>query len=147
LHWLLKHLKARNIKDQFDHRFTSVPPYPGIRQFSEPFDSLKTGTWHGKGIRGMLRTLAVKCSPIHVCSKDDGKTAAEIACDEMVIEVVQVLCEFSLPFSQQNQSDLSLTALDDTHKRFNQKKGIFREQKILISVKAKVDDLLATESP
>jgi hypothetical protein len=65
----------------------------------------------------------------------------------MVIEVVQVLCEFSLPVSQQNQSDLSLTALDDTHKRFNQKKGIFREQKILISVKAKVDDLLATESP
>ena len=25
LHWLLKYLKARNVKDQFDNRFTSVP--------------------------------------------------------------------------------------------------------------------------
>jgi len=29
LHWLLKCLKARNVKDQFDNRFTSVPQYPG----------------------------------------------------------------------------------------------------------------------
>jgi len=25
LHWLFKYLKARNVKDQFDNRFTSVP--------------------------------------------------------------------------------------------------------------------------
>jgi hypothetical protein len=25
LHWLLKYLKARNVTDQFDNRFTSVP--------------------------------------------------------------------------------------------------------------------------
>jgi len=25
LHWLLKYLKARNVKDQFDNRFTSLP--------------------------------------------------------------------------------------------------------------------------
>jgi len=30
LHWLLKYLKARNVKDQFDNQFTSVPRYPGL---------------------------------------------------------------------------------------------------------------------
>jgi hypothetical protein len=44
-HWLLKYLKARNVKDQFDHRFTSVPRYPSLQQFSKPFDLLKSGTW------------------------------------------------------------------------------------------------------
>jgi hypothetical protein len=32
LHWLLKYLKARNVRDQFDHRFTSVPRWPGLQQ-------------------------------------------------------------------------------------------------------------------
>jgi len=38
LHWLLKYLNARNVKDQFDNWFTSVPPYPGLQCFSKPFD-------------------------------------------------------------------------------------------------------------
>jgi len=33
LHWLLKYQKARNVKDQFDNRFTSVPRYPGLQHF------------------------------------------------------------------------------------------------------------------
>jgi hypothetical protein len=107
---------------------------------------LKSGTWQGKEIRGMIRTLAVNCAPILVCSTDDGKTAAETASDEMVMGAVRALCEFSLLVSQQNHSDLSLKALDDALKRFYQKKGIFREQKMSKSAKAKVDDLLAKES-
>jgi hypothetical protein len=73
----------------------------------------------------MIRTLAVNCAPILDCSKDDGKTAAENAFNEMVMGAVRALCEFSLLVSQQNHSDLSLTALDDALKRFYQKKSIF----------------------
>jgi hypothetical protein len=38
LHWLLRYLKARNLKDQFDNRFTAVPPYPGLQRFPIPLD-------------------------------------------------------------------------------------------------------------
>jgi len=58
----------------------------GLQHFSKPFDSLKSGSWQGKEIRGMIRTLAVNSAPILDCSKDDGKTAAENASDEMVME-------------------------------------------------------------
>jgi len=94
----------------------------------------------------MIRTLAVNCAPILVCSTDDRNTVAETASDEMVMGAVRALCEFSLLVSQQNHSDLSLKALDDTFKQFYQMKGIFREQKMSKSAKAKVDDLLAKES-
>jgi hypothetical protein len=146
LHWLLKYLKARNVKDQFDNRFTSVPRYPSLQHFAKPFDSLKSSSWQGKEICGMIRTLAVNCAPILDCSKDDGKTAAEKASDEMVMGAVRALCEFSLLVSQQNHSDLSLKALDNALKQFYQKNGIFPEQKMSKSAKAKVDYLLATES-
>jgi len=94
----------------------------------------------------MIWTLAVNCTPILDCSKDDRKTVAEEASDAMVMGAVRALCEFSLLVSQHNHSDLSLKALDDALKRFYRKKGIFGEQKMLKSVKAKVDDLLAMES-
>jgi hypothetical protein len=61
----------------------------------------------------MIRTLVVNCAPLLDCSKDDRKTAAENASEEMVMRAVQVLCKFSLLVSQQTHSDLSLTALDD----------------------------------
>jgi hypothetical protein len=146
LHWLLKYLKARNLKDQFDTRFTSVPRYPGLQHFSEPFDSLKCGTWQGKEIRGMIRTLAENCSPILVCSTEDRKTAAETASDEIVMGAVRALCELSLLVCQQNDSDLSLEALDGALRQFYKKKGAFRDQKLSKSAQAKVDDLLAKES-
>jgi len=128
LHWLLKYLKARNVKDQFHNRFTSVPRYPGLQHFSKPVDSLKSGPWQSKEIRGIIRTPAVNCTPILDCSRDDGETAAENAFDEMVMGAVRVLCQFSLLVSQQNHSDLSLQALDDALKRLYQKKGIILEQ-------------------
>jgi len=123
-----------------------VPQYPGVQNISKPFDALKSGTWQGKEIRGIIRTLAVNCAPILVCSKDDRKTAAETASDEMVMGAAQASCEFSLLVGQQNQSDLSFKALHDALKRFYMKKGIFCEQKISKSATAKVDDLLARES-
>jgi len=113
LHWLLKYLKRRNVKDQLDNRLTSVPQYPDFEHFSERFDLLKSGTWQGKEICGMIRTLVVNCATILVCSKNDGKSVAKTASDEMVMGAVQVLCEFSLLDGQQNHSDLFLKALDD----------------------------------
>jgi hypothetical protein len=94
----------------------------------------------------MIRTLAVNCPPILLGFNDDGKTAAETASDEMIMGAMWALCEFSLLVSQQNHSELSLAALDDAFKRFYQKKGIFRAQKVSKSAKGKVDNLLAMES-
>jgi hypothetical protein len=94
----------------------------------------------------MIRTLAVNCAPILVCSKDDRKTVAETASDEMIMGAVQALCEFPLLVSKQNHLDLSLKALDDVLKRFYRKKCIFRKQKMSKSANAKVDDQLARES-
>jgi hypothetical protein len=73
----------------------------------------------------MIRTLAVNYAPILVCSKNDRKTAAETASDEMVMGAICASREFSLLVSQQNHSDLSFKALDDALKRFYRKKGIF----------------------
>jgi len=92
LHWHLKYLKARNVKDQFDNRFTSVPQYPSLQHCSKPFDSWKSSTWQGKEICGMIRTLAVNCAPNLDCSKVDWKTAVDNAADEMVIGAVWALC-------------------------------------------------------
>jgi hypothetical protein len=118
LHWLLKYLQARYLKDQFDNRFTSVSRYPGLQHVSKPFDSLKSGSWQGKEIRGIFRTLAVNCAPILDCSQDAGKTAVVTACDDMVMGAVRASCECSLLASQQHHSDLSLAALDDERKPF-----------------------------
>jgi len=146
LHWLLKYLKARNVKDQFDNRFTSVPQYPGLQHFAKSFNSLERGTWQGIELCGIIRTLSVNRAPILDCSHNAGETAAENASDEMVLRAMWALCEFSSLVSQQNHSDQSLKALDDALKRHYQRKGIFREQKMLKSGMAKVDDLLARES-
>jgi hypothetical protein len=146
LHWLLKYLKSRQVKDQFDNWFTSVPRYPGLQHIFEPFHSLKSGTWQHKEIHGMIRTLAVNCAPTLVCSKDDGETVVQTASDGMVMGAVRALCDMSLLVSQQNHSDLSLAALDDALKRLYQKKEIFWEKKMSKSVKVKVDDLLAMDS-
>jgi hypothetical protein len=109
---------------------------------------MKSGAWQRKAIQRMIRTLGVNCAPIGDCSHNAGKSAAERASDEMVMGALWVLwalCAFSLIVSQQNHSDLSLAALDDAVKRFYKKKDAFRDQKMLKSAKAKVDDLLARE--
>jgi len=77
---------------------------------------------------------------------DNGKTAAEITSDAMVMGAMWALCKFSLLVSQQNHSDLFHTALADALKRCYQKKGIVWEQKRSKSAKAKVDVLFAKES-
>ena len=61
----------------------------------------------------MIGTLAVHCSPMLVCYKNDGKTGADTASDGMVMGAVRALCEFSLLVNQQNHSDLSIKALED----------------------------------
>jgi len=88
LNWLLKYLKARQVKDQFDNGFISVPRVPGHQHFSKPYYSKKCGTWQGKVIHGMIRTLEANHAPILIWSKDDMKTQAGRASDEIVIGAV-----------------------------------------------------------
>jgi len=64
----------------------------------------------------------------------------------MVMGALRAICEFSLLVSQQNHSDLSLTALDDGLKRFFKKKGAFRNQKMSKPATAKFDEQFARES-
>jgi len=94
----------------------------------------------------MIITLVVSYAPILDCFKDDGKTVAENAFDDMVIGALRAFCESSLLVSEHNHTDLSLKVLDDALKWSCQKNGILREKKWLQSVKDNVNDLLATES-
>jgi hypothetical protein len=91
LHWLLKYLQARNVKNQFDNRFTSVTRYPGLQRFSIPFNSIKSGSWQGTEIRGIIWILAVNYAPFRGCSKDDGKTLAETASNKIVMGAERAL--------------------------------------------------------
>ena len=125
LHWLIKYLNARNVKDQFDNRFTSEARYQSLQHLSIPFDSIKSNSWQGKEIQCKIRTLAVNCPAILDCSKYDWKAPAETAADEMVMGAVRALREFFLLVSQQNHSDLSLTALDDALKQLYKGHGAF----------------------
>jgi len=67
----------------------------------------------------------VNCTSIVDCSKDDGKTVVETDSDEIAMGVERAFYEFSLLVSQQNLSDLHLTALDDVLKRLYLKNGAF----------------------
>jgi len=59
---------------------------------------------------------------------------------------VWALCEFSLLVSQQGHSDLSLKVIDNALNQLYQKMGIFWEQKMSKSAKARLDDLFPQES-
>jgi hypothetical protein len=49
---------------------------------------MKSGSWQGKEIRGIIRTLAVNWAPILHYTNDDGKTQVETASDKMVMGAV-----------------------------------------------------------
>lgn len=53
---------------------------------------MKCGSWVGNGLWGNIRILAVNWKPILDCSKDEEKTLAETAPDELVTGAVQPLC-------------------------------------------------------
>jgi hypothetical protein len=94
----------------------------------------------------MIRTLVVNCAAILDSSPSNGKTAAETDSDQIVMGAVRAFCKLSLLVSQQNHSDPSLAALDDALKRFYKKKSAFRAQKMAMSAKANLDEILARES-
>jgi hypothetical protein len=94
----------------------------------------------------MIRTLAVNCPPNLDCSQYAEISVVETDSNEMVMGAVRVLREFSLLVSQQNHSDLSLTAQDDALSRLYNKRGACQDQKMSMSVQANVDKLLARQS-
>jgi hypothetical protein len=125
--WLLEYLTDRGLKAEFDARFTSVPHYPNMLRFSKPFDALKNGSWHGKEIREMLRSLSAVCAPL-LSSDVAGKTISESASDTEVMKTIRALIEFSLLASQRTHSDISLKYLDEALESFYKCKQIFTPQ-------------------
>jgi len=125
---MIKYVKSRNVTNQFDNRFTSIPWCPGLHCVSTPFNALKSGTWQVQEIHGIIRTLAVNCAQIPVHFKNDWKTVAETGSDKIAMGAVRGFCEFSLRVSQQNHSDLSLNALDDALKQSIRTMVIFKNR-------------------
>jgi len=142
LHWLLKYLKARNVKDQFDNPFTLVPQYLRLQRVSRPFHWVNNSSWKWKEIRAMNRLLAVNCTPILDSTLDDRNTAVETASNEMAMGVVWALCEFALLVSWHNHLEQSLPALDNALMHCYKIKGAFQVEKMSNSAKPIVDELL-----
>jgi hypothetical protein len=82
--WHFEYLTDRGLKAEFDAWFTSVPHYPNLLHISEPFDALKTGSWHGNEIREMLMSISAVCAPL-LHSKAAGETISESASDTEVM--------------------------------------------------------------
>jgi hypothetical protein len=145
-HWLFKNLKARNVKNHFDHWFILVPWYSGLQCISEQFYSIICISWQWTGIQGMIRIQIVYYTPILDRSKDDGTTVVATAFNEMVMGTVHALCEFFVLVNRQSHSTLSHMVNDKTLKRWYNTKGIFWEQEVSNSTHAKVDEWLPRES-
>jgi len=95
----------------------------------------------------MIPMLAVNDTPILVRSNDNSRAAAETDSDVIVMWAEWVICEISDYNSNQNHSDLVLTATDNALRELNNRKGDFQVQKMKFSVKAWVDNPVAAESP
>jgi len=143
--WVQEYLNARNVKNQFDNQFISVPWYLGPQRFSTPFHSSKSGSSQGKEICGMIRRLAMNCAPILFWSNGEGITETGTASDTMVLGAVHAFCEFSI-LSQHIHSDLFLKALDNVLTRFYQTPDIYGEQWMAKCVKARLNKLVGMES-
>jgi hypothetical protein len=77
----------------------------------------------GNVTSAIIRTMAVNCTLILDCSKNDRKSEVETTSDEMVLGAAWVLCEFSLLAGKQNHPNLFLTAPDNALKGYNKEKG------------------------
>ena len=94
----------------------------------------------------MIRRLAVRCAPSHVCSNCDRISGAETASNELAMEAVHPLSEFSLHVCHGHHTELSLKALDNVFKQLYYTMFAFQAMKMSKSAKAKVDQLLAQKS-
>jgi len=142
LHWLLNYQNLQNVNDQLHNQFTHVSWYPGLENFTEPFDSLKSCTWQSQYIRGGIRTQGVTFTPFLVSSDDDTNRVAETAANELVMVAVLALSGYSRLVSQQNHSDLSLKARDHVLKQCFQMHGACQTQKMSQCAMAKLKEQL-----
>ena len=126
--------------EQVGNQFTLAPQYPGPQHFSKLFDLFSGGTWQGTEICGIIRKLAVNCTPVLVCSNDNGYCAADTASHKILMGAVQALCDGSPLDSQQNHSDPSLNTLENAFKQCIWKHGGFRETIVLKSTIFEVDN-------
>jgi len=89
---------------------------------------MKSSSWQGNDLWGMIRTPAVNCATIPDCSKDYRITVVDTTSDEMGMGAVRALCEFSVLVCQQNHSNLTLPALDNALKQFHNRSVIFENK-------------------
>lgn len=95
-------------------------------------------------ISGMIRTPVEICAETLVRLKDNGKTAAETANDEIVIGALYVLSEFFRLVSQQYHSK-QLLPYNMLYQSNVPRRRAFLRTGMLKSAKAKANTLLATE--
>ena len=146
--WVTGYMKIRGMKEEFDARFTSVPHYPNMLRFNKPFDALKNGTWQGKEIREMLRSLGAVCAPL-LSSDAPGKTSTERASDIEVMKTIRALVEFTLLSRQRAHSRISLKHLQESLERFYRCKVVFAPQRASSARKARLEkdfSIQATEA-
>lgn len=143
--WVTDYMKIRGLKAEFDARFTSVPHYPDMLRFSKPFDALKNGTWQGKEIREMLRSLGAICAPL-LSSDSPGKTSTERASDIEVMKTIRALVEFTLLSRQRAHSQISLRYLEEALKRFYRCKVVFAQQRATAARRARLEKNYCTQA-
>ena len=105
--WVTEYMNMRALKAEFDAWFTSVPHYPNMLHFSKPFVALKNGTWQGKEIRMMVRSLGAVCALL-LSSDVQGMTPLERAADVEGMKTIRALVEFTLLSGLRAHSLISL---------------------------------------
>ena len=143
--WVTEYMRTRGMKTEFDARLTSVPHYPKMLRFSKPFDALKKGTWQGKEIREMLRSLGAVCAPL-LSSDTPEKNPTERTSDVEVMKTIRALVEFALLSRQRAHSTISLRYLQEALERFYRCKVVFSPQRASVARKACLERDYSTQA-
>jgi hypothetical protein len=97
-------------------------------------------------IQGTIRTVAVICTQILDCSKDDRIIVVDTASTKKVMGAVPAFCEFTLPISQPCYSHQSLTTLGDSLTPYSKHNDIIKQQDMSKSAKPNVVEQWVRES-
>ena len=114
-------------------------------RFSKPFDALKNGTWQGKEIREMVRSLGAVCALL-LSSDVWGKTPSEQASDIEVMKTIRALVLFTLLSRQQAHLQISLKYLVEGLKCYYRCKVVFTPQRATAVRKGHLENDYSTEA-
>lgn len=103
-------------------------------------------SWLRIDIQSMIGTLAVDCTSLLGCSNDEVKSAADTACNEMVVRAVGTSHKFSLLASQHNNTYPSCKMEDNGSRKCYMRKSVFPQEIMSTSVNSQVDELFTRDS-